>query len=226
MDQQIGSISVLIADDQRLVRAGLRAILDFEPDITVVAEAADGLEALALVERHSPTVALLDIRMPVMDGLEAARRVTSRHPATRVVILRTFDADEYVYEALRAGASGFLLKDAPADELVTAVRCAARGDALIDSSVTRRLIARFTAAVRPTAATPAEVKALTPREREVLRLVARGMSNAEIARSLVVEENTIKTHVSRILTKMQLRDRVQAVVVAYQSGFVRPDDSP
>ena len=200
--------------------------MEFEPDITVVAEAADGREALALVARHSPTVALLDIRMPVMDGLEAARTVISRHPETRVVILTTFDADDYVYEALRAGASGFLLKDAPADELVTAVRCAARGDALIDPSVTRRLIARFTSAVRPAAATPAEVMALTPREREVLRLVARGMSNVEIARSLVVEENTIKTHVSRILTKMQLRDRVQAVVVAYQSGFVSPDDSP
>lgn len=224
MDQAvIASISVLIADDQRLVRSGLRAILDSEPDIRVVAEAGDGREALRLVAQHSPKVALLDIRMPVMDGLEAARAVTSRHPDTRVVILTTFDADDYVYEALRAGASGFLLKDAPADQLVTAVRCAAAGDALIDPSVTRRFIVRFTAAVRPRA-TPPEVKALTPRERDVLRLVARGLSNAEIARSLVVEENTVKTHVSRILGKLQLRDRVQAVVVAYQSGFVTPDD--
>jgi DNA-binding NarL/FixJ family response regulator len=216
-------ITVLVADDQRMVRSGLRVILDTEPGIRVVAEAGDGAEAVELVRRHRPAVALLDIRMPVLDGLRAARKVLAVCPQTRVLILTTFDADEHVYEALRAGASGFLLKDAPADQLITAVRSLAAGDALIDPVITRRLISRFTLAARGPAELPAQLRQLTAREREVLRLVARGLSNAEIAGELVVEENTVKTHVSRILTKLGLRDRVQAVVLAYELGFVTPE---
>ena len=216
-------ITVVIADDQRMVRRGLAVILQAEPDIAVVAEAGDGREAVALVRRHRPAVALLDIRMPVMDGLEAARQVLALGPVTRVLILTTFDADEYVYEALRAGVSGFLLKDAPADQLVTAVRSLAAGDALIDPVITRRLISRFVLAARPRSALPIELSTLTARELDVLRLLARGLSNIEIARELVVEESTVKTHVSRILIKLNLRDRVQAVVLAYESGFVAPD---
>ena len=217
-------ITVVVADDQRLVRSGFRVILDSEPDITVLAEAGDGREAIELVRQYRPAVALLDIRMPVLDGLQAAREIMTLAPATRVLILTTFDADEYVYEALRAGASGFLLKAAPADQLVTAVRCIAAGDALIDPAITRRLIGRFTLAARgQPAEVPDSLQQLTARELGVLRLVARGMSNLEIARELVVEENTVKTHVSRILTKLGLRDRVQAVVLAYESGFVTPD---
>jgi DNA-binding NarL/FixJ family response regulator len=215
-------ITVLIADDQQMVRRGFRVILEAEQGISVVAEAGDGREAVDLARRHAPAVALLDIRMPVMDGLHAARQILAPGSRTRVLILTTFDADEYVYEALRAGASGFLLKDAPADQLVTAVRSLAAGDALIDPVITRRLISRFTLAARP-AAVPGELSELTPRELEVLRLVARGLSNAEIAQELVVEENTVKTHVSRILTKLALRDRVQAVVLAYELGFVTPE---
>jgi DNA-binding NarL/FixJ family response regulator len=207
------------------VRHGFRVILDSEPGITVVAEAGDGVEAVALVRRHAPAVALLDIRMPVMDGLQAARQVIALGPATRVLILTTFDADDYVYEALRAGASGFLLKDAPADQLVTAVRSLAAGDALIDPVITRRLISRFTLAARGPGGLPGELRQLTARELDVLRLLARGLSNIEIARELVVEENTVKTHVSRILMKLGLRDRVQAVVLAYETGFVTPDTS-
>lgn len=216
-------ITVLIADDQRMVRRGLQVILDAEPGISVVAEAGDGGEAIELVRRYRPAVALLDIRMPVMDGLKAARQVIALSPGTRVLILTTFDADEYVYEALRAGASGFLLKDAPADHLVTAVRSLAAGDALIDPAITRRLISRFALAARGPAGLPDELRQLTARELEVLRLVARGLSNLEIARELVVEENTVKTHVSRILMKLGLRDRVQAVVLAYELGFVTPE---
>jgi DNA-binding NarL/FixJ family response regulator len=216
-------ITVVIADDQRMVRRGLAVILQAEPDIAVVAEAGDGREAVALVRRHRPAVALLDIRMPVMDGLQAARQVLALGPATRVLILTTFDADEYVYEALRAGVSGFLLKDAPADQLVTAVRSLAAGDALIDPVITRRLISRFALAARPHSALPGELSTLTARELEVLRLLARGLTNIEIARELVVEESTVKTHVSRVLIKLNLRDRVQAVVLAYESGFVAPD---
>jgi DNA-binding NarL/FixJ family response regulator len=219
-------ITVVIADDQRMVRRGLRVILEAEPGISVVAEADDGAQAVELVRRHLPAVALLDIRMPVLDGLRAARQVLADSPGTRVLILTTFDADEYVYEALRAGASGFLLKDAPADQLVTAVRCLAAGDALIDPAITRRLISRFTLAARGPADLPGELRQLTARELEVLRLVARGLSNIEIARELVVEENTVKTHVSRILMKLGLRDRVQAVVLAYELGFVTPEDRP
>ena len=215
-------ITVLIADDQQMVRRGFRVILEAEQGISVVAEAGDGREAVELVRRHAPVVALLDIRMPVMDGLHAARQILALTSRTRVLILTTFDADEYVYEALRAGASGFLLKDAPADQLVTAVRSLAAGDALIDPVITRRLISRFALAARP-AGVPDELSQLTPRELEVLRLVARGLANIEIAQELVVEENTVKTHVSRILTKLGLRDRVQAVVLAYELGFVTPE---
>ena len=218
-------ITVVIADDQQMVRRGFRVILEAEPGITVVGEAGDGSEAIELVRRLSPTIALLDIRMPVMDGLHAARQVIALSPGTRVLILTTFGADDYVYEALRAGASGFLLKDAPADHLVTAVRCLAAGDALIDPAITRRLISRFALAARGPVGLPEEMRRLTARELDVLRLVARGLSNVEIARELVVEENTVKTHVSRILMKLSLRDRVQAVVLAYESGFVTPDVS-
>ncbi len=216
-------ITVLIADDQQMVRRGFRVILEAEPDISVVAEAGDGQEAIEQVRRHSPAVALLDIRMPVLDGLRAAREVLAISPDTRVLILTTFDADEYVYEALRGGASGFLLKDAPADQLITAVRSLAAGDALIDPAITRRLISRFALAARGPTGLPEELRPLTARELEVLRLVARGLSNVEIARELVVEENTVKTHVSRILMKLGLRDRVQAVVLAYEVGFVTPE---
>jgi DNA-binding NarL/FixJ family response regulator len=216
-------ISVLIADDQRLVRAGFRVILASEPDITVVGEAADGAVAVQLAQTLRPDIVLMDIRMPNMDGLTAAKQVLSS-TGSRVLILTTFDADEYVYETLRMGASGFLLKDAPPDQLIGAVRCIAAGNALIDPSITRRLIGRFAHAVRPPALQPAQLKDLTARELDVLRLVARGLTNAEIAAELVVEESTIKTHVSRILLKLGLRDRVQAVVIAYESGFVRSED--
>jgi DNA-binding NarL/FixJ family response regulator len=215
-------ISVLIVDDQRLVRSGFAVILGTEPGITVVGQAGDGDEAVALARQLAPSVVLLDIRMPNMDGLAAARLILAE-TASRVLMLTTFDSDEYVYAALRAGASGFLLKDAPAEQLVGAVRSVAAGDALIDPSITRRLITQFVQAVRPDPVDPPRLAALTPRERDVLRLVAQGRSNAEIAGDLVVEESTVKTHVSRILTKLDLRDRVQAVVVAYESGFVVPD---
>ena len=216
-------IGVVVADDQRMVCQGLRVILESEPDITVLAEAANGAEATECVRLHKPDVALLDIRMPVMNGLVAAREILASSTGTRVVILTTFDLDEYVYEALRAGASGFLLKDAPAVQLVGAVRSAAAGDALIDPAITRRLISRFTLAARGASPLKPEIEELTARERDVLVLVAKGMSNSEIGRELFVEESTVKTHVSRILLKLRLRDRVQAVVFAYESGFVAPE---
>ena len=214
-------VSVLIADDQRLVRTGFRVILASEPGIDVVGEAANGVEAVDLARSRQPDVVLMDIRMPLLDGFEATRKVLAVS-RSRVLILTTFDSDEYVYEALRAGASGFLLKDAPADQLITAVRCVAAGDALIDPSVTRRLIARFARSIQP-AATPAAVASLTAREVDVLRLIARGRSNTEIAAELVIEESTVKTHVSRVLMKLALRDRVQAVVFAYETGLVVAD---
>jgi DNA-binding NarL/FixJ family response regulator len=216
------TVSVLICDDQGLVRTGFRMIVEAQPDLEVVGEARDGLEAVAAVKQHHPDVVLMDIRMPQLDGLEATRRLTT-DPLTqhsRVVVLTTYDSDEFVYEALRAGASGFLLKDAPAEELVSAIRVVAAGDALLSPSITRRLIEEF--AKRPVPATPpAQLEGLTGREIEVLKLVSRGLSNAEIAIELYVGEGTVKTHVSHLLTKLQLRDRVQAVVVAYESGLVQ-----
>jgi DNA-binding NarL/FixJ family response regulator len=221
-------IRVLIVDDQALLRAGFRLILRDEPDIEVVGEADDGLAAVELTARLAPDVVLMDIRMPVVDGLEATRRITSAAPPEpdadrpRVIILTTFDLDEYVYDALRAGAAGFVLKDAPPDQLIGAVRAVAAGDALIAPSITRRLIAEFAARPGPSSAPPAGLSDLTPRELEVLRLVATGRSNAEIAETLVVSGTTVKSHVARILMKLEVRDRVQAVVLAYESGLVRP----
>jgi DNA-binding NarL/FixJ family response regulator len=212
-------VSVVIADDQRLLRAGLRVIVGSEPDLTVVGEAGDGREAVELTRKLAPSVVLMDIRMPHMDGLAAARVILAE-THSRVLMLTTFDTDEYVYSALRAGASGFLLKDAPGDQLVAAIRSVARGDALIDPSITGRLIQHFVRAARPSREEPAQLGALTPREREVLRLVAQGLSNAEVAFKLMVEESTVKTHVARVLMKLGLRDRVQAVVFAYECGFV------
>jgi DNA-binding NarL/FixJ family response regulator len=219
------SISVLIADDQELVRTGFRAILSSEPDIEVVGEAGDGRQGIEAAGRLSPDVILMDIRMPILDGLEATRRiVTGPDSKPRVLILTTFDLDEYVYEALRSGASGFMLKDNPAEQLITAVHVVAEGEALLAPSVTRRLIAEF-ARHRPPAEKPAELASLSGRELEVLRLVARGLSNGEIVRELYVAETTVRTHVGRILTKLSLRDRVQAVVLAYETGLIQPGTS-
>jgi DNA-binding NarL/FixJ family response regulator len=215
------SVRVLIADDQELVRTGFRMILKAEPDIEVVAEAADGAEAVELARRLQVDIVLMDIRMPVMDGLEATRRLLAASAETRVLILTTFDLNEYVYEALRAGASGFLLKDAPAAQLVTAVHVVAGGEALLAPSITRRLIAEF-ARRPPLSAKPDRMQELTARELEVLTLVARGLSNAEIAKELFVSDATVKTHVARMLMKLGLRDRVQAVVAAYESGLIQP----
>ena len=212
------TLRVLIADDQALVRTGFRKILESETDIQVVGEAADGAEAVERTKLLRPDIVLMDIRMPRMDGLEATRRIVSM---TRVLILTTFDVNEYVYEALRAGASGFLLKDAQADQLVTGVRVVAGGESLLAPSVTKRLIEQF--ALRPPpSARPEKLAELTERELEILRYVARGMSNAEIAEELVLGHATVKTHVTRILHKLDLRDRVQAVVLAYESGLVQP----
>jgi DNA-binding NarL/FixJ family response regulator/class 3 adenylate cyclase len=221
-------ISVVVADDQRLVRAGFRVILDAEPDITVVGEAADGRSAVNIVSRTRPDIVLMDIRMPELDGLKAAERILSDPELdTAALMLTTFDRDEYIYEALRIGASGFLLKDAPADRLLDAVRVAAAGDALLAPSVTRRLIERFARAAQPDAGPVSPGLAeLTPRELDVLKHVARGLSNTEIAAELVLGENTIKTHVAHVLSKLGLRDRVQAVVLAYETGLVTPEPSP
>ena len=215
------TIRVLIADDQALVRTGFRVILDAEPDIDVVGEASDGREAVAAADTRKPDVVLMDIRMPNLDGIEATRLVVQGESSPRVLILTTFDLDEYVYAALRAGASGFLLKDAGADELLHAVRVIAGGDSLVSPSITKRLIADF-ATRPPIRERPAALADLTPRELEVLRLVARGLSNGEIAASLVVGDATVKTHMARIFAKLDLHDRAQAVVLAYESGLVQP----
>jgi DNA-binding NarL/FixJ family response regulator len=214
-------IRVLLADDQALVRSGFRMILEARDDLEVVGEAATGGEAVEFAARLDPDVILMDVRMPGLDGVEATRRLTASESRARVLILTTFDLDEYVYEAIRAGASGFLLKDVQPAQLVDAVRVVADGEALLAPTVTRRLLERF-ASELPDEKPPVSLEALTPRELEILRLVASGLSNAEIAERLVVTEATVKTHVSAVLRKLALRDRVQAVVLAYDTGLVRP----
>ncbi|MFE4665632.1 response regulator [Streptomyces sp. NPDC056716] len=218
-----GTIRVLIADDQQMVRQGFTVLLNTQSDIEVIGQAVNGLEAVEKAAELSPDVVLMDIRMPELGGIEATRRVTTAMPVTKVLVLTTFDLDEYVYEALRAGASGFLLKDASADQLAEAVRVVAAGDALLAPGITRRLIAEFSR-LGTTAPAPLKqrVATLTDRETEVLSLIAKGLSNAEIAERLVVAEQTVKTHVGRILVKLGLRDRTQAAVFAYESGVVRP----
>ena len=218
------SVRVLIADDQALVRAGFKMILEAEPEIQVIGEAEDGVEAVEMIKRLKPDVALMDIRMPRLNGLEATRQIVSSgngDVTTRVLMLTTFDLNEYVYEALRAGASGFLLKDVPPEQLADGIRVVASGDALLAPSITRRLIHEFARAA-PAAAPPPGFSELTAREVEVFKLVARGLSNAEIAAELIVSETTVKTHVARLLMKLGLRDRVQAVVLAYESGIAVP----
>jgi DNA-binding NarL/FixJ family response regulator len=221
-------IKVLIVDDQAMVRQGFAALLAAQPDIVVVGDAADGAQGVTAAREHGPDVVLMDIRMPILDGLEATRRILDLAPGLhrpRVVMLTTFDLDDYVFEALRAGASGFLLKDAPAGELINAVRIVAAGEGLLAPSVTRRLIEEFASRKRIVAtAQPARLASLTPRETDVLRLIARGQSNGEIAENLVVAEQTVKTHIGRILAKLDLRDRAQAVVFAYETGLVVPGD--
>jgi DNA-binding NarL/FixJ family response regulator len=214
------TIRVLVADDQSMVRAGFRMLLADQTDIEVVAEASNGLEAVAQAARFDPTVVLMDIRMPELDGLEASRRIMQHNDQARVIILTTFDLDEYVYEALRVGASGFVLKDDPPEQLIGAVRTVAAGDALLSPTVTRRVIEQFT--TMPRHEKPPELDELTGREREVFLLIAHGLSNAEIAQRLVVSDTTVKTHVTHILQKLRLRDRIQAVVMAYRAGLIEP----
>jgi DNA-binding NarL/FixJ family response regulator len=215
--------TLLIADDQALVRVGLRKILENEPQTTVVGEAGNGQDAVAAARRLRPDVVLMDIRMPVLDGIEATRRIVRAQPSTRVLILTTFGLDDYVYDALRAGASGFMLKDAPPEEIAAAVRIVASGDALLAPAVTRAVIEEFTRIpVRAQPAVPPAVGELTPREREVLDLLIRGLSNPEICRELVISEATAKTHVAKILQKLGVRDRVQAVIYAYETGLISP----
>ena len=220
-------IRILLVDDQALVRAGFRMILEAEEDMEVVGEAADGREAVTEARRLRPDVVLMDVRMPDVDGIEATRRLLAEdRSAVKVVMLTTFDMDEYVYDALRAGASGFLLKDVPPEQLVDGIRAIAKGDALLAPSVTRRVIEEFVR--RPPASVrtlPPKLEELTARELEVLKLIARGLSNAEIATELFVSETTVKTHVAHVLMKLGLRDRVQAVVAAYESGLVEPGES-
>jgi DNA-binding NarL/FixJ family response regulator len=218
------SIKIVVADDQELVRAGFHMILDAQPDMEVIAEAADGAEAVSVARRLRPDVVLMDIRMPRMDGLQATRQLTGPGVAypVKVLMLTTFDLDDYVYEALRAGASGFLLKDLRRDDLVNAVRVVAAGEALLAPSITKRLIGEFARRPRALEKTPSALETLTAREREVLHLMAKGQSNAEIAVSLVIGEQTVKTHVSNVLGKLYLRDRVHAVILAYEIGLIQP----
>jgi DNA-binding NarL/FixJ family response regulator len=218
------TIRVLVADDQSMVRAGFRMLLSGEREIEVVAEASNGLEAVEKAARFDPTVVLMDIRMPELDGLEATRRILAADDDARILILTTFDLDEYVYEALRAGASGFVLKDDPPEQLIAAIRTVAAGDALLSPSITKRVIRQFSRTPRPTP--PKELDELSERELEVFRLIARGLSNAEIAQELFISETTVKTHVTHILSKLHLRDRVQAVVLAYQAGLFDADAPP
>jgi DNA-binding NarL/FixJ family response regulator len=215
------TIRVLVADDQSMVRAGFRMLLAGEQDIEVVAEASNGLEAVDKAARFDPAVVLMDIRMPELDGLEATRRILAADDAARILILTTFDLDEYVYEALRAGASGFVLKDDPPEQLIAAVRTVAAGDALLSPTITKRVIKQFTRIPRPEP--PKELAELTPREQEILRLIAGGLSNVEIGQELYISDTTVKTHVTHILRKLKLRDRVQAVVLAYQTGVFEAD---
>jgi DNA-binding NarL/FixJ family response regulator len=215
------SIRVLVADDQSMVRAGFRMLLAGEPDIEVVAEASNGREAVDKAARLRPTVVLMDIRMPQLDGLQATRQILAADEAARILILTTFDLDEYVYEALCAGASGFVLKDDPAEQLIAAVRIVAGGDALLSPAVTRRVIKRFTRIPHPSP--PRQLDDLTERELDVFRSIVRGLSNAEIGRELYISDTTVKTHITHILQKLNLRDRVQAVVLAYQTGLFDAD---
>ena len=216
------STRVLIADDQAVVRAGLRRILEADPALAVVGEAEDGHGAVEAAARLAPDVVLMDIRMPRLDGLEATRRIVARENPPRVLVLTTFGHDEYVFAALRNGASGFLLKDAPAEELLEGIRTVAAGEALLDSAVTKAVVARFASLPQPDSALGESLEELTPREREVLHHLARGRTNAEIAAALVVGEGTVKTHVARVLMKLGLRDRVQAVIFAYEAGVIAP----
>jgi DNA-binding NarL/FixJ family response regulator len=218
------TIRVVIADDQGMVRSGFSVLLNAQPDIEVIAEAVNGQEAIARAGTLHPDVILMDVRMPVLDGLQATRQITAMPDPPKILVLTTFDLDDYVYEALRSGASGFLLKDASADELANAVRLVAAGDALLAPSITRRLIAEFARMGAPRGPSRKQLEGLTERESEVLALVARGMSNGEIAGHLVVADQTIKTHVSRILMKLGLRDRTQMVVLAYETGLVHPGE--
>ncbi len=218
------TIRVLVADDQSMVRAGFRMLLAGEEDIDVVAEASNGLEAVEKADRFRPDVILMDIRMPELDGLEATRRILAADNSARILVLTTFDLDEYVYEALRAGASGFVLKDDPPEQLLDAVRVVARGDALLSPTITKRVIRQFTRMPRPTP--PKAFEDLSDREQDVFRLIARGLSNAEIGKELFISETTVKTHVTHILQKLDLRDRVQAVVLAYETGLFEPDTRP
>jgi DNA-binding NarL/FixJ family response regulator len=218
------SIRVLVADDQSMVRAGFRMLLSGEPDIEVVGEASNGIEAVDKAARFRPTVVLMDIRMPELDGLQATRRILSDEQSTRVLILTTFDLDEYVYEALRAGASGFVLKDDPPEQLLAAIRIVAGGEALLSPAITKRVIEKFTRI--PHSQPPKELGELTERELDVLRLIARGLSNAEIGQELYISDATVKTHITHILQKLNLRDRVQAVVLAHETGLFEADPRP